>query len=216
MGLAGWFLFGGWGFNKPTAPSAAIRKFTKQSNSITGLMKLHYFTGSGLVFLNVECVKIHLSISELVQICCCRKTTDLVSSTNSNYSKFIASLDDFSQELRIITAENKMMLEESTDHCQQLLSNLKNASRDTDKWAEFTTAQIVDFTNQQLLSFSYEKQQLQCLQKVPIVTWSLIQHFETGFNSRICRGGKFSLIARTKLWFSDHSRLVLLSLNRLN
>uniref|UniRef100_A0A8C0AWI9 Kinesin family member 11 n=1 Tax=Buteo japonicus TaxID=224669 RepID=A0A8C0AWI9_9AVES len=134
-------------------------------NSITGLMKLHYFTGSGLVFLNVECVKIHLSISELVQICCCRKTTDLVSSTNSNYSKFIASLDDFSQELRIITAENKMMLEESTDHCQQLLSNLKNASRDTDKWAEFTTAQIVDFTNQQLLSFSYEKQQLQCLQK---------------------------------------------------
>uniref|UniRef100_A0A8C0AWF0 Kinesin-like protein n=1 Tax=Buteo japonicus TaxID=224669 RepID=A0A8C0AWF0_9AVES len=126
VGLAGWFLFGGWGFNKPTAPSAAIRKFTKQSNSITGLMKLHYFTGSGLVFLNVECVKIHLSISELVQICCCRKTTDLVSSTNSNYSKFIASLDDFSQELRIITAENKMMLEESTDHCQQLLSNLKN------------------------------------------------------------------------------------------
>lgn len=81
-----------------------------------------------------------------------------------------------------------MMLEESTDHCQQLLSNLKNVSQDTDKWAEFTTAQIVDFTNHQLLSFSYEKQQLQCLQKVPIVTWSLIQHFETGFN-RICRGG---------------------------
>ncbi|XP_010563226.1 PREDICTED: kinesin-like protein KIF11 isoform X1 [Haliaeetus leucocephalus] len=93
------------------------------------------------------------------------KTTDLVSSTNSNHSKFIASLDDFSQELRIINAENKMMLEESTDHCQQLLSNLKNVSQDTDKWAEFTTAQIVDFTNQQLLSFSYEKQQLQCLQK---------------------------------------------------
>uniref|UniRef100_A0A663DZG4 Kinesin-like protein n=1 Tax=Aquila chrysaetos chrysaetos TaxID=223781 RepID=A0A663DZG4_AQUCH len=151
----------------------------EESNNITGLMELHYFTGSGLVFLNVECVKIHLSISELVQICCCRKTTDLVSSTNSNHSKFIASLDDFSQELRIINAENEMMLEESTDHCQQLLSNLKNVSQDTDKWAEFTTAQIVDFTNQQLLSFSYEKQQLQCLQKVPIVTWSLIQHFET-------------------------------------
>uniref|UniRef100_A0A663DZF0 Kinesin family member 11 n=1 Tax=Aquila chrysaetos chrysaetos TaxID=223781 RepID=A0A663DZF0_AQUCH len=179
VGLVGWFLFGGWVFNKPTARSAAIRKFTKQSNNITGLMELHYFTGSGLVFLNVECVKIHLSISELVQICCCRKTTDLVSSTNSNHSKFIASLDDFSQELRIINAENEMMLEESTDHCQQLLSNLKNVSQDTDKWAEFTTAQIVDFTNQQLLSFSYEKQQLQCLQKVPIVTWSLIQHFET-------------------------------------
>uniref|UniRef100_A0A663DZG1 Kinesin-like protein n=1 Tax=Aquila chrysaetos chrysaetos TaxID=223781 RepID=A0A663DZG1_AQUCH len=161
VGLVGWFLFGGWVFNKPTARSAAIRKFTKQSNNITGLMELHYFTGSGLVFLNVECVKIHLSISELVQICCCRKTTDLVSSTNSNHSKFIASLDDFSQELRIINAENEMMLEESTDHCQQLLSNLKNVSQDTDKWAEFTTAQIVDFTNQQLLSFSYEKQQLQ-------------------------------------------------------
>lgn len=68
MGLVGWLLFGGWGFNKPTAPSAAICKFTKQSNSITGLMELHYFTGSGLVFLNVECVKIHLSISELVQM----------------------------------------------------------------------------------------------------------------------------------------------------
>ncbi|KAM9612384.1 kinesin-like protein KIF11 isoform 1-T1 [Morphnus guianensis] len=93
------------------------------------------------------------------------KTTDLVSSTNSNHSKFIASLDDFSQELRIINAENKMMLEESTDHCQQLLSNLRNVSQGTNKWAEFTTAQIVDFTNQQLLSFSYEKQQLQCLQK---------------------------------------------------
>ncbi|KAK4821686.1 hypothetical protein QYF61_027388 [Mycteria americana] len=93
------------------------------------------------------------------------KTTDLVSSTTSNHGKFIASLDNFSQELRIINAENKMMLEESTDHCQQLLSSLKNVSRDTDKWGEFTTAQIVDFTNQQLLSFSDEKQQLQCLQK---------------------------------------------------
>lgn len=130
--------------------------------------------------------------------CCCRKTTDLVSSTNSNHSKFIASLDDFSQELRIINAENKMMLEESTDHCQQLLSNLKNVSQDTDKWAEFTTAQIVDFTNHQLLSFSYEKQQLQCLQKVPIVTWSLIQHFETGFN-RICRGGEVLTYSQNKI-----------------
>ncbi|XP_054688319.1 kinesin-like protein KIF11 isoform X1 [Grus americana] len=93
------------------------------------------------------------------------KTTDLVSSTASNHSKFIASLDNFSQELRIINAENKMMLEESTGHCQHLLSNLKNVSQDTDKWGEFTTAQIVNFTNQQLLSFKDKKQQLQCLQK---------------------------------------------------
>ncbi|XP_010009169.1 PREDICTED: kinesin-like protein KIF11, partial [Nestor notabilis] len=93
------------------------------------------------------------------------KTTDLVSSATSNHSKFIASLDNFSQDLRTVNAENKMMLEKSTDHCCQLLTNLKNVSQDTDKWGEFTTAQIVDFTNQQLLSFSDEKQQLECLQK---------------------------------------------------
>lgn len=85
-----------------------------------------------------------------------------------------------------------MMLEKSTDHCQQLLSNLKNVSQDTDKWGEFTAGQIVNFTDQQLLSFSYEKQQLQCLEKVPIVICSLIQHFHTNFDSRICRGKKFS------------------------
>lgn len=89
-----------------------------------------------------------------------------------------------------------MMLEESTDHCQKLLSNLKNVSQDTDKWGEFTTAQIVDFTNQQLLSFNDEKQQLQCLQKVPIVICSLIQCFEINSSSRICRGKKFSLIVQ--------------------
>uniref|UniRef100_A0A672VDF1 Kinesin family member 11 n=1 Tax=Strigops habroptila TaxID=2489341 RepID=A0A672VDF1_STRHB len=93
------------------------------------------------------------------------KTTDLVSSAASNHSKFIASLDNFSQDLRTTNAENKMMLEKSTDHCHQLLTNLTNVSQDTDKWGEITTAQIVDFTNQQLLSFSDEKQQLECLQK---------------------------------------------------
>lgn len=92
------------------------------------------------------------------------------------------------------------MLEESTDHCQQLLGNLKNVSQDTDKWGEFATTQIVDFTNQQLLSFSDEKQQLQCLQKVPIVICSLIQHSETNFYNRICRGEKV-LTVRTNLWF---------------
>ncbi|XP_058697355.1 kinesin-like protein KIF11 [Poecile atricapillus] len=93
------------------------------------------------------------------------KTTDLVSSTNSNHSKFTASLDNFSQELRSINAENKTMLEESNDHCQHLLSNLKNVSQDTSTWGEFTTAQMVNFTNQQLLSFKDEKQQFQYLQK---------------------------------------------------
>ncbi|XP_042643873.1 kinesin-like protein KIF11 isoform X2 [Tyto alba] len=93
------------------------------------------------------------------------KTTDLVSSTTSNHSKFIASLDNFSQELGIINAENKMMLEESTDHCQQLLSNLKNVSQDTDKWGEHETAQIVHLSSQHLLFLNDEKQQLQYLQK---------------------------------------------------
>ncbi|KAM4669163.1 kinesin-like protein KIF11 isoform 3-T3 [Amazona ochrocephala] len=93
------------------------------------------------------------------------KTTDLVSSATSNHSKFIASLDNFSQDLRTINAENKMMLEKSTDHCCQLLTNLKNVSQDTDKWGEFMTAQIADYTNQQLLSLSDKKQQLECLQK---------------------------------------------------
>ncbi|KFW02036.1 Kinesin-like KIF11, partial [Eurypyga helias] len=93
------------------------------------------------------------------------KTTDLVSNTASSQSNFIASLDDFSQDLRTINAENKVMLEESTDRCHQLLSNLKNVSQDTDKWGEFATAQMVNFTNQHLLSFNDEKQQLQSLQK---------------------------------------------------
>ncbi|XP_061204985.1 kinesin-like protein KIF11 [Neopsephotus bourkii] len=93
------------------------------------------------------------------------KTTDLVSSATSNHSKFIASLDNFSQELRTINDENKTMLERSTDYCSQLLTNLKNVSQDTDKWGEFTTAQIVNFTNQQLLSLNDENQQLECLQK---------------------------------------------------
>ncbi|KAM9549829.1 kinesin-like protein KIF11 isoform 3-T3 [Guaruba guarouba] len=93
------------------------------------------------------------------------KTTNLVSSATSDHSKFIASLDNFSQDLRTINAENKMMLEKSTEHCCQLLTSLKNVSQDTDKWGEFMTAQIVDFTNQQLLSLSDKKQQLECLQK---------------------------------------------------
>uniref|UniRef100_A0A8B9G0U4 Kinesin-like protein n=1 Tax=Amazona collaria TaxID=241587 RepID=A0A8B9G0U4_9PSIT len=121
------------------------------------------------------------------------KTTDLVSSATSNHSKFIASLDNFSQDLRTINAENKMMLEKSTDHCCQLLTNLKNVSQDTDKWGEFMTAQIADYTNQQLLSLSDKKQQLECLQKVPIVICNLIQHSGKNFCSRICRGKKFSL-----------------------
>ncbi|CAN8216238.1 unnamed protein product [Coccothraustes coccothraustes] len=93
------------------------------------------------------------------------KTTDLVSSTNSNHSKFTASLDNFSQELRSLNAENKAMLEESNDHCQHLLTNLKNVSQHTNTWGEFTTAQMVNFTNQHLLSFKDEKQQFQYLQK---------------------------------------------------
>ncbi|KAI6066337.1 Kinesin-like protein KIF11 [Aix galericulata] len=93
------------------------------------------------------------------------KTTDLVSSATSNHSKFIASIDNFSEELRIINAENKMMLEESTDHCQRLLSSLKDVSQDTDKWGELATAQIISFTDQQLLSFSDEKKQLLCSQQ---------------------------------------------------
>ncbi|XP_071295238.1 kinesin-like protein KIF11 isoform X1 [Agelaius tricolor] len=93
------------------------------------------------------------------------KTTDLVSSTNSNHSKFTASLDNFSQELKSINAENKAMLEESNDHCQHLLTNLKNVAQHTNTWAEFTTAQMVNFTNQHLLSLKDEKQQFQYLQK---------------------------------------------------
>uniref|UniRef100_A0A8D2NXK5 Kinesin family member 11 n=1 Tax=Zosterops lateralis melanops TaxID=1220523 RepID=A0A8D2NXK5_ZOSLA len=93
------------------------------------------------------------------------KTTDLVSSTNSNHSKFVASLDNFSQELRSLNAENKTMLEDSIDHCQRLLNNLKNVCQDTNTWRELTTAQMINFTNQQLSSFEDEKQQFQYLQK---------------------------------------------------
>ncbi|XP_071420412.1 kinesin-like protein KIF11 isoform X4 [Pithys albifrons albifrons] len=93
------------------------------------------------------------------------KTTDLVSSTNSNHNKFIASLDNFSQELRSINAESKIMLEESHDHCQHLFSNLRDIPQDTKTWGEFATAQMVSFTDQQLLLLSDEKQQFQCLQK---------------------------------------------------
>lgn len=73
------------------------------------------------------------------------------------------------------------MLEESNDHCQHLLINLKNVSQDTNTWGEFTTAQMANFTNQQLLSFKEEKQQFQYLQKVPTVICSLMQHPETNF-----------------------------------
>lgn len=134
-------------------------------------------------------------------MCCCRKTTDLVSSANSNHSKFTASLDNFSQELRSINAENKTMLEESNDHCQHLLSNLKNVSQDTNTWGEFTTAQMVNFTNQQLLSFKDEKQQFQCLQKVPILLCSLMQPPETKFTAEFVElRKKFLVIVRTKVW----------------
>lgn len=83
-------------------------------------------------------------------------------------------MDNFSEELRIINAENKMMLEESTDHCQQLLSSLKDVSRDTDKWGEHAAARIISFTDQQLLSFSDEKKQLLCSQQVRIAVCSLM------------------------------------------
>lgn len=121
-------------------------------------------------------------------------------------------MDNFSQELRNINAENKMMLEESTDHCQQLLSSLKNVSQDTDKWGELATAQIISVTDQHLLSFSDEKKQLMCSQQVHIAVCSLMQHSETNFYSRICRG-TFSIMISIKWWCFDNSRLMLINLN---
>lgn len=147
-------------------------------------------------------LKSTFKISELLKICCCRKTTDLVTSTNSNHSKFAASLDNFSQELKNINTENKMMLEESNDHCQHLLSNLKNVSQDTNAWGEFTSVQMINFTNQQLLSLKDEREQFQYLQKVPIVICSLMQHPETSFIAEFVEGRKkFSVIVKTKLCF---------------
>ncbi|XP_009073147.1 PREDICTED: kinesin-like protein KIF11, partial [Acanthisitta chloris] len=93
------------------------------------------------------------------------KTTDLVSSTNSNHSKCTAFLDNVSQNLRSMNTKNKMMLEESNDNCQSLLADLKTLSQDTNTWGELTTAQLVSFTDQQLLALSHEKEQLQSLQK---------------------------------------------------
>ncbi|KGL76230.1 Kinesin-like KIF11, partial [Tinamus guttatus] len=93
------------------------------------------------------------------------KTVDLVSSTTSNHSKFIASLDNYSQELQDVNCENGKMLKESADHCQQLLCNLTNMSQDADKWCEVATAQVVTFTDQQLSSFSKEKHRIHSLQK---------------------------------------------------
>lgn len=75
------------------------------------------------------------------------------------------------------------MLEESNDHCQHLLTDLKNVAQHTSTWGEFTTAQMVNFTNQHLLSFKDEKQQFQYLQKVLKVICSLMQHPETNFTA---------------------------------
>lgn len=82
------------------------------------------------------------------------------------------------------------MLEESNDHCKHLLTNLKNVSQHTSKWGEFTTAQMVKFTDQHLLSFKDEKQQLQYLQKVLIVIYSLMQHPETNLTAEFVKGRK--------------------------
>lgn len=86
------------------------------------------------------------------------------------------------------------MLEDSIDHCQCLLNNLKNVCQDTNTWRELTTAQMINFTNQQLSSFEDEKQQFQYLQKVPIVICSLMQHPETNFIVEFVEGRKSSLL----------------------
>uniref|UniRef100_A0A8U8BVI6 Uncharacterized protein n=1 Tax=Geospiza parvula TaxID=87175 RepID=A0A8U8BVI6_GEOPR len=133
----------------------------------TCISKLCCFAGSGFIFLKVYCVKIYLSesLNSYKYVVAGKLQTWSAVQIPITANLLHLSLDNFSQELRSINAENKAMLEESNDHCQHLLTSLKNVAQHTNTWGEFATAQMVNFTNQHLLSLKDEKQQFQCLQK---------------------------------------------------
>ncbi|KYO42298.1 kinesin-like protein KIF11 isoform X1 [Alligator mississippiensis] len=92
------------------------------------------------------------------------QTTDLVASTTSSHDKFIASLENFSQEVRQLNSENQIMLEESSEHSEHLRESFIRLCHETDEWGELANTKIIRFTDQQMSAFSSQKQQLQCLQ----------------------------------------------------
>uniref|UniRef100_A0A7M4FBE7 Kinesin family member 11 n=1 Tax=Crocodylus porosus TaxID=8502 RepID=A0A7M4FBE7_CROPO len=92
------------------------------------------------------------------------QTTDLVTCTTSSHDKFITSLENFSQELRQLNSENQIMLEESSEHSEQLRGSFLRVCHETDEWSELANTKIIHFTDQQMSTFSSQKQQLQSLQ----------------------------------------------------
>ncbi|XP_006113236.2 kinesin-like protein KIF11 [Pelodiscus sinensis] len=101
----------------------------------------------------------------VVQENICLQTTDLVSCTTSHRNRYIASLDDFSQEIRQVNREDKKLLEESTECCEQLCRSLTTACQETDGWVESANTKIGCLTDQQISSFSSELERLQCFQR---------------------------------------------------
>uniref|UniRef100_A0A8C8R9C9 Kinesin family member 11 n=1 Tax=Pelusios castaneus TaxID=367368 RepID=A0A8C8R9C9_9SAUR len=93
------------------------------------------------------------------------QTTDLVSCTNSHHNKYIASLHNFSQEIRKLNREDEKMLEKSTECCEQLRRSLTSVCQETDEWVEAANSKIDCFTDQQMSSFSSELERLQSLQR---------------------------------------------------
>ncbi|XP_043375517.1 kinesin-like protein KIF11 isoform X3 [Dermochelys coriacea] len=93
------------------------------------------------------------------------QTTDLVSCTTSHHNKYIASLDNFSREIRKLNREDKKLLKESTECCEKLRRTLTSVCQETDEWVESANTKIDCLTDQQISSFSSELEQLQCLQR---------------------------------------------------
>ncbi|XP_074855659.1 kinesin-like protein KIF11 [Carettochelys insculpta] len=128
------------------------------------LNKLVQKTQQNLTGLSKKGGDLKTSIA-FVQENACLQTTDLVNCTTSQHNKNIASLDNFSQEIRQLYREDKKLLEESTEHCEQLCRSLTTLCQETDEWVESANTKIDCITDQQIPYFSSELERLQCLQK---------------------------------------------------
>lgn len=135
----------------------------------------------------------------------CRQTTDLVASTTSSHDKFIASLENFSQEVRQLNSENQIMLEESSEHSEHLRESFIRLCHETDEWGELANTKIIRFTDQQMSAFSSQKQQLQCLQMVNMTAVQFNEKFwMEGILKYSIRGNKTEVGTKYLLWTLSH------------
>uniref|UniRef100_A0A8D0GFF4 Kinesin motor domain-containing protein n=1 Tax=Sphenodon punctatus TaxID=8508 RepID=A0A8D0GFF4_SPHPU len=97
-----------------------------------------------------------------------RQATGLVGCTASHHSKLAVSLGNVSKEIRQSCNKDKNLIEDSTKHCEQLVSSLASVCQEMNNWGELANTKVVCVADQQISFLSSKKEQLQGLQKVNI------------------------------------------------